>query len=163
LKKQGFLLITVLLMVVLLLVLCFSFLRSQVGIYRAARSNLGKAVARQLALSGLEDVRLKLLKDSTFPPLNLNTTVFTYVENVRDETARQIGSYRITLRSDKMDQPFVMLYIQSEGRLGPPDAPTATHTISAMCDMSLQTRDATPVDNPAFRRLSQIRDLDWKY
>ncbi len=161
--RQAFLIITVLLLLVILLVLCGAYLRSQVNYYRGARTNAWKAGARQLALSGLEDVRLKMLKDSTFPPTNLSTTRFTYVEKVFDESGQVVGSYRVTLRSDKSDKPFYMLFVQCEGRLGPTEAPIATHTLTALCDLSDKARDSSGLPNPRFRRWVQVRDTDWQY
>jgi len=165
LRKQprAFLIITVLLLLVILLVLCGAYLRSQVNYYRGARTTAWKAGARQLALSGLEDVRLKLLKDSAFPPTNLSTTRFTYVEKVFDDTGAIVGTYRVTLRSDKSQKPLYLLYVQCEGRLGPPEAPIASHTLTALCDLSELARNASGLPNPRFRRWVQIRDSDWQY
>lgn len=161
--RQAFLIITVLLLLVILLVLCGAYLRSQVNYYKGARTSAWKAGARQLALSGLEDVRLKMLKDSTFPPTNLSTTRFTYVEKVFDESGQIVGSYRVTLRSDKSDKPFYVLFVQCEGRLGPTEAPIATHTLTALCDLSDKARDSSGLANPRFRRWVQVRDTDWQY
>lgn len=162
-QRRAFLIITVLLLLVILLVLCGAYLRSQVNYYRGARTNAWKAGARQLALSGLEDVRLKLLKDRAFPPTNLSTTRFTYVEKVFDDTGAIVGSYRVTLRSDKSQKPLYLLFVQCEGRLGPPEAPIASHTLTALCDLSEKARDASGLDNPRFRRWVQYRDSDWQY
>lgn len=161
--RQAFLIITVLLLLVILLVLCGAYLRSQVNYYKGARTNAWKAGARQLALSGLEDVRLKMLKDSSFPPTNLSTTRFTYVEKVLDEVGQIVGSYRVTLRSDKSDKPFYLLFVQCEGRLGPTEAPIATHTLTALCDLSDKARDSSGLPNPRFHRWVQVRDTDWQY
>lgn len=160
--RRGFLLITVLLLLIILLVLCGAYLRSQVNYYKGARNNSWKAGARQLALSGLEDVRLKLLKDQAFPPTDLSTTRFTYIEKVQDETGAVVGSYRVTLRSDKSEKPLWILYVQCEGRLGPPEAPVATHTLTALFDLSVAPRDGS-ASNPRFRRWVQYRDSDWQY
>lgn len=162
-QPRAFLIITVLLLLVILLVLCGAYLRSQVNYYRGARTTAWKAGARQLALSGLEDVRLKLLKDSAFPPTNLSTTRFTYVEKVFDDTGAIVGTYRVTLRSDKSQKPLYLLYVQCEGRLGPPEAPIASHTLTALCDLSELARNASGLPNPRFRRWVQIRDSDWQY
>ena len=162
-QPRAFLIITVLLLLVILLVLCGAYLRSQVNYYRGARTTAWKAGARQLALSGLEDVRLKLLKDSAFPPTNLSTTRFTYVEKVFDDTGAIVETYRVTLRSDKSQKPLYLLYVQCEGRLGPPEAPIASHTLTALCDLSELARNASGLPNPRFRRWVQIRDSDWQY
>ena len=160
--RKGFLIITVLLLLIILLVLCGAYLRSQASYYKGARANSWKAGARQLALSGLEDVRLKLLKDQTFPPTDLSTNRFTYIEQVLDEAGGVVGTYRVTLRSDKSEKPLWILYVQCEGRLGPADNPVATHTLTALFDLSVTPRDLSAT-NPRFRRWVQYRDSDWQY
>lgn len=161
-RRRGFLLISVLLLLAMLLVLCGAYLRSQQHYYRAARSLAWKAAARQLALPGLEDVRVKLLKDRSFPPVDLTANRLTYTERVRDESGALLGTYRITLQSEHQEEPFQVLYVQSEGRLGPPEQPVSTHTVTALCDTRLLRRDASNTPNPDLFRWVQLRHVDWK-
>lgn len=161
--KRAFLLITVLLLISILFVLCGAYLYSQVSYYRAARSMSWKAGARQLALSGLEDVRVKLMKDWKFPPLSLTQRRFTYVERVLDAEGSLVGTYRVTLQSHYMDKPFSVLYVQCEGHLGPPEQPVASHTVTALCDLQPLHRNGGGTPNPKLYRWLQIRDRDWKY
>jgi len=162
-RRRGFLLITVLLLLTILLVLCGAYLRSQANYYRAARFSSWKAGARQLALSGLEDVRVKLLKDYQYPPLSLTQQRFSYVENVRDASGALVGTYRVTLQGHYSEKPYSLLYVQCEGHLGPPEQPLASHTVTALCELSRLRRDASGLPNPKLFRWVQVRDRDWKY
>ena len=58
------------------------------------------ARARGLAEAGLEDARVKLDKDVNFPPPgDVDQTLFTYTEEVRDYSNKIVGYYTVTVDS----------------------------------------------------------------
>ena len=67
-RRKGFLLITTLLVLVVMFVLGMGLMSSQAARCRAALRMSDAVLARQIALAGLEDARVKLNLDICFPP-----------------------------------------------------------------------------------------------
>lgn len=67
-RRRGFLLVTGLLVVIVMLLIGMGLVGSEASRYRAALRTSESGQARQLALAGLEDARAKLEMDCQFPP-----------------------------------------------------------------------------------------------
>lgn len=121
---RGFSLIVVLLLLAILLVLGIGFLGRGLGRYRTAQETAGASQARALAMAGIEQTRVKLDKDFDYPPQSaIDQQVFSYSEEVRDVDGNVVGSYLVTLDWRYAEEPFLLLIVRSQGRVGPPDAP----------------------------------------
>lgn len=89
-KKRGFVLISALLISVILLVSALGMMSAQASRYAASAVIAEGLQAKNAALSGLEDVRVKLAKDVKFPPRKSKVrgqTKFAYSENLYPDPA----------------------------------------------------------------------------
>lgn len=156
-KRRGFLLITALLSVVVLLLLGFGLVGSQAARFRGVTRAAESAQARALALAGLEDARAKLENDVSFPPApaGAGQNIFSYSE--RMDLPGTAGSYTVIIDRTHEGLPFQVLHITAIGSLGRFDIPTAQHTLRAELDLSLTVR-GTSTDNPRFFRYTHIQD-----
>lgn len=156
--RRGFLLITSLLFVIVLLLLGMGFLGSQADRYKAARRAAQSAQARALALAGLEDARAKLENDLNFPPppSGPDQNEFSYSERL-DFPDGTPGSYSVLINSTWQDEPYRVLVVTSTGSVGPPDIPLAQYTLRAELDLSEFVR-GTSNPNPSFFRYTHIED-----
>lgn len=94
-KRQGSLLVAALLLFSLLLVLGLGLMSSQTARVKAARAQSEAAQAKALALSGWEDVKVKLAKDILFPQSAESQTYLSYSENVYNSANEYVGSYMV--------------------------------------------------------------------
>ena len=84
-QRRGFVLITALLLAVIMLVTGLGIMSAQASRYAASAVIAEGLQARNAALSGLEDVRVKLAKDVKFPPRKSKKrgqTKFAYSEDL---------------------------------------------------------------------------------
>ncbi len=108
--------------------------------------------ARFLAEAGLEDARIKLEKDGTFPPLaDPAQTLFTYSESLTDIAGTtELGRYSVTVDISRRAQNGIIA-IRSEGSLS--QSPSYRRVLYAELDLSgdLST-------NPNYFRYLHIED-----
>lgn len=86
-RPRGFLIIAALLITIIFLVTGIGILSAQASRYGASVRVAEGMMAKNAALSGLEDVRVKLAKDVNFPPTkskHRNQTKFAYSEILYD-------------------------------------------------------------------------------
>ena len=149
--RRGYLIQTLMLLA-LLFVFCLAILGRQPYAYSTALQNSRLAQARALAMAGLEDIRVKLVKDYEWRRLGQVSAV-SYVEDVLDpETNARLGSYRVTLNQEWAPLDYEILRIECEGILGNLDRPEARLVISTMMDIRVESRTGGG-DNPDFFRL----------
>lgn len=130
-KKRGVVLILALLGIALLLLLGMGLLGSQVARFRAATRAAEASQARQMAIAGLEDARLKLERDIAFPPApTLGQTRFSYSEDLTLPDGSP-ASYTVTVDLSYLKAPWFAYRVTSFGGVGPRDKPVTVHTISA--------------------------------
>jgi type II secretory pathway component PulK len=98
--KRGFL-IQSLLLIALLLVFCLGLLGRQPFAYSGAKQTSKMLQARQLAVAGMEDVRVKLERDYQTRQLGEVKTV-SYVEDVVSGS-ELVGSYHVTINQELQD------------------------------------------------------------
>jgi hypothetical protein len=162
--QQGAILIFALLLSALLLVLGAGFIAQRSLEYGAVSEVQDRAQARQLALAGMEDARVKMEKDPFFPPVGgFGQTTFTYSEDVLDpDDGDMIGIFTVTVNVGRKEEPFRVIRIQSIGSVveaRSPDTPVrASYRIYGEVDVASLERGGAPgVENPRL-----FRYIDWK-
>ncbi|MBS2037297.1 hypothetical protein JST97_20080 [bacterium] len=118
--RRGSALILVLLLVSCLFVLVSGFLAKKTAEARVAQLTRQKLQAREVAMSGLETVRVKLLNDGRFPPnLGGNQEVFAYSESVRNLASDQeIGRFQVHCDRRWAAGPYDILRVTVVGQVG---------------------------------------------
>lgn len=98
--RRGFLLVASLMISMLFLVTGLGLLSAQVSRYASAARVAESLQAKNAALSGLEDVRVKLNKDVKFPPrksVDKDQYKFAYSENIEVPAGSPAVSYTVVV------------------------------------------------------------------
>lgn len=93
-RSRAFVLVTALLLSVILLMSGLGIMSAQASRYAASALIADSLQAKNAALSGLEDVRVKLAKDVKFPPRkskDRGQTKFAYSETLLPDAVRPIS------------------------------------------------------------------------
>jgi hypothetical protein len=134
---RGSVLIASLLLSSIILLVGLGFWGKRRAQYQATLSQRGQMVALSLAEAGLEEARIKLLKDRNFPPWQEGQQSFSYRENLA------AGSYEVILRRLPREnppppnnpvpgaQPNEYILVECIGSAGPVGAPNARRRIQA--------------------------------
>lgn len=135
-NQRGILLITALMVCLVLLLVGMGLLGSQASRYEAAKQTTYISQARQLALAGLEDARIKLEMDINFPPpQGPGQELFSYSEILVDDPEKA-GSYTVvvdmTYATDTNTGHYIA--VTSIGTVGPPIKPIAQYRLRAEID-----------------------------
>ena len=168
LRFRGAILIFALLLSALLLVLGVGFMAQRGLEYGTVSEVQDRAQARELALAGLEDARVKLEKDPFFPPGGaVGQNTFTYSEDVMDpeDASRMVGIFSVTVDLSHKEEPYRIVCIQSIGQVverRAPDAPQrAAYRIYAEIDVASFERGGAPnAPNPRLYQYINWRELD---
>ncbi len=129
----------VLFLSILLFIMCAGFLstkshEAKVG-YLAGES----FQARELAYSGLETARVKLLNDANFPPASMSVSheVFSYTEVLEGlDPDDEIGRYHLHCDRRWVDPPYFVLRVTSIGQVGDDDGNPIRHKLVGEFDMT---------------------------
>jgi hypothetical protein len=164
-RSRGAILIFALLLSTLLLILGAGFIAQRGLEYGSVSELQDRAQARELAMAGMEDARVKLEKDPFFPPVGgFGQSTFTYSEDIMDpdDAARMIGIFTVSVDLSRKEEPYRIVRIQAIGqvvdRRAPDSPPRSTYRIYAEVDVASFERGGAPnVPNP---RLFQY--IDWK-
>ena len=128
-RRKGFLLVFALMLTVLITIIGFGMLSAFKGNYAASRASLESIQARNLARSGMVDVRAKLARYPFFPSgVGDEQKVFSYSEIVRDFDGKEIGSYKVSVDRSYRDSHHVVL-VESTGIAGQTEGNSARHTL----------------------------------
>ena len=135
--RKGFLLVTSLLLTALLFVCAGLFLASRVAQRKASTAAFAALQAREMAWAGLEDCRLKILKDYAFPPkASDDLRAFSYTEIVRDGAGRPLGSYTVQIDVRYAEAPYRIYPLISVGSaLNADGSLRARHQLRAEFDL----------------------------
>ena len=125
---RGSLLIGALLLASIVLLVGLGFLSKRRAQYQATLSQRNELMALALAEAGLEDARLKLLKDHSFPPYHDGQNSFSYRENLGG------GSYEVQIHRYFGTDDSELVVIESRGAAGPPERPDARRWLQAEMD-----------------------------
>lgn len=149
-RLRGSVLILVLVLISLVFVLGIVFLAYRATQYKAARQSTLAVQARQLAWVGLEQTRVKLMKDLNFPLSgDEDQLLFGLTENVYSlDGSDLVGSYRVVVDSTYSQEPYFLIRLTVTGLVGPPDRPLARRTLSAELDMATVARTPIGTSNP---------------
>ncbi len=144
--KRGSILVAVLLLLSLLLVIGMALLAKEAFHFGAARRTADSEAAFELALAGLEDMRVKALKDLRFPPARDEAQVtFAYTEEVELVGGGDpVGHYQVTVDRRYEIPPYEVWRIEVVGILGEAVNPRARRTITATFDVALDRGGPNP-------------------
>ena len=146
-RQRAFVLITALLLSVILLVTGLGVMSAQATRYAASALIADSLQAKNAALSGLEDVRVKLAKDVKFPPRKSKArgqTKFAYSENLLVDPDKPV-SYTVVIDFE-YEREFVVpdrfapyrwgVYrVTVNGYVGPRNEPIALAQVYAEYDI----------------------------
>ncbi|MCE7870451.1 hypothetical protein DYH09_08765 [bacterium CPR1] len=154
-------LIMALMVSVILLLVGIAFMSSKVLQYRGAYRACESAQALALARAGLEDARVKLERDHSFPPRGTpDQDWFSYTERVTDLGSNvEIGSYTVTIDISMRNPPYEIYRITSIGQAGPMVDPVARRKLYAELDVAPKRRDDPTQDNLELFNYIQRLDL----
>ena len=147
-RRRAFVLITALLLSVILLVSGLGIMSAQASRYAASALIADSLQAKNAALSGIEDVRVKLAKDVKFPPRkskDRGQTKFAYSENLLLDPDRPVSysvivdfEYEREVNVQGRFAPFRwgVYRITVNGYVGPRNEPIALCQLYAEYDIS---------------------------
>lgn len=151
-SRRGFALVVSFLLLLVVFILGVGFLGQRTALYKEALATRNASQARVAALSGMEDCRVKLEKDTLFPPLgSAEQLVFTYSQPLLSVSGQVVGGYTVTVDRRLQLQPYALIRVTSIGFTGPADRPTASRRLYAELDISPAIR-GTYDPNPNFFR-----------
>lgn len=158
--RRGIGIVAALLLISLLFLLGLGVASQGASRYQQAAWMEKQVAARALAEAGLEDARVKLLKDWAFPPpTSLLSSSFTYTEQVQDLDGNLVGTYTVELDYALMPDPHRIMKVRSTGELGPPGERRVRRTLEAEVDMSATLRSSPTTPNPDYVHFLSIFDL----
>lgn len=134
--QRGSAIVFALLISLLLAVVGLYLIGTRRGAYATGRASIYQAQARGLAQAGMEDMLVKLAKDSFFPTgVPDEQKVFSYQENMPDpqDEERVLGVYQCTVDRGREAEGFVFLL--SVGTSGSIEQPLARYRVAAILDL----------------------------
>lgn len=128
-RRRGVLLILVLILVVTLFIMAAGFLTTRTRERQVVKSARDAYQAQQLAFSGLETVRVRMLNDYDFPPLReASQEVFKFSEEILDfDGGQSIGRYQIFCDRRWAGPPYNLIRVTSVGQVGDADGNPVRH------------------------------------
>jgi hypothetical protein len=145
--RRGFL-VPAMLVVSVFMVLCVGMLSRQPMRNLGAMQTHYQVQARQMALAGMEEIRVRLAGDRHQSTV-ANATMAREVPEAG--STEGIGSYVVTLDTTWNKQPYGVLRIESEGFYGPATRPKARYVLRATLDGRQELEEDKP--NPAYLTL----------
>ena len=156
-RSRGAAIIVVLMLISLLLVIGSGMLMEQRSRYRASVSEAKLSQAYALALAGLEDFRIKLERDTGFPPVaDAAHNTFTYQETVQDGGV-VVGAYQVRCDLRLRSTPWSILRVSSTGLVGNPAHPDCAHRLAGEFDLIPFLRSDSSQENPRAYRFVQVQ------
>lgn len=151
-------LIATLLISTILLILGLAYLGRRANQVKFALAEQESTRALELALAGLETVRVKLDKDPQFPPLEpLGRKIYSYSEFIYDlDEVSLIGRYEVTLDGQYLVPPYRILRVKVVGELADE---VARRVILAEFDMSPTLRHDAATENPRYFDMVNFQDM----
>lgn len=148
--RRGSALLVCLLLTVTLFVLGMGFLSQHTSARLASRRATLAAQSRELARSGLDNVRAKWCSDIQFPPAgSAEGRRYVYSEMVyAADGVTAVGSYEVTLDAGLMAPPYEVMRVWSLGFVGSRTAPESSMQIYAELDVARQDRAVPAQPNP---------------
>jgi Tfp pilus assembly protein PilX len=139
---------------ILLLLLGLAMLNRRADQHKAAQRVAESAMAYELAVAGLESARVRLAKDSSFPPRGADQTRFTCTEAVYDVDNTTVrGFYVLDIDTRWINKPYFLIKVTSMGCWPEPDKPMARRRLRAEMDLN-----PDPSHSTTFMRWVQWHD-----
>lgn len=158
-RQQGMALIMALFLMILLAVCGMAFLSIQIAQRDATQSSMLSEQARQLALSGLHDARMKLTANyGFFNSLQQGQETYSYLEEIRGADGSLWGAFEVTVDLEQVGKPYYLILVRSIGYVGPPGRPKAMRTLVVELDASPRARDGSGALNPDLFRVLWAKD-----
>ncbi len=154
-KKRGSIIMSLLLLA-MLLVLGIGMATQSARRGEGTRSLGEELAARAAAEAGLEDARVKLLKDPGFLPSE-TLEEMSYSEVLTDLAGQPYARYTVTLDFRLRGDPHRLLRIISVGDVGAEGSSRVRRTLEAEVDLSLRLRDDSAV-NPDYMKIINFTD-----
>lgn len=132
LRRRGMLLVLVLILIGTMFVLAAGFLSTKTREREAVMQSRDSFQAQQLAMAGLETVRVRLQNDYNFPPATMGPLqeIFKFTETVMDyDNTEIVGRYQIFCDRRWVDAPYQVLRVTSVGQVGDEDGNPVRHRI----------------------------------
>lgn len=134
--RRGSALVFALLVSVLIAIVGLYLIGARRGVYANARATVYATQARALALAGMEDMIVKLAKDSFFPTgVPDEQKIFSYQEVLRhpDNPAKVVGTYQCTI--DRTRDAENLIFLLSVGTVGSVKQPLARYRVASVLDL----------------------------
>jgi Tfp pilus assembly protein PilX len=147
-RNRGFLIILALFLIVLITVTGLGLVQGGTDEYRKATLGLANQQALALAMSGLEDARLKLERDPNFPPDSGAAKFYSYGEDVTNVgSTTSVGNFEVTIDSTYAETPYLILILNSTGRCKNANK-EVKRCVRTELDLSLLDRDPLKATDP---------------
>ena len=149
-RTRGFL-VAALLIIMVFFIVAIGILTKQPNRRLAAFQTHYQVQAREIALAGIDDARLRMLGN-----IQHTTNNVTYDRVLSSPDGVEVGVSHVRLDYSWRDPPYQVLLIESEGVLGDPVDPRAIYRVQATIDLKPEARTGGG-DNP---RLFQV--IRWR-
>lgn len=143
--KRAFI-VPALLVVSIFMVLCIGLLSRQPMRNLGAMQAQYQVQARQIALAGIEEARLRLCGDSLQTMTNT-----TFSRELSEAGGGMVGSYLVNWDSSWSEAPYYVLRVESEGFYGSAVKPQARYVLRATLDVRKELAPDKP--NPDYLSL----------
>lgn len=134
---RGSAIVFALLISILIAVVGLYLIGARRGVYANARSTVYSAQARAVALAGMEDMIVKLAKDSFFPTgVPDEQKVFSYQETLThpDDPSQVWGVYQCTV--DRTRDKDGLVFLLSVGSIGSLTQPQARYRVASVLNLN---------------------------
>jgi len=126
--RRGVVLVGVLFLMLFMAILAAHVFYMRMTEHRAGVLHLAEVQAQRAALSGLEDAKVKLMKDPLWPHTTVSQKVYVYGDTL-SWGSYGLAGYRVAVRRKK---PNVV--VTCWGYVGDPAKPTAQRQVQAVFD-----------------------------
>ena len=153
--KRGSALILTLFMCAVLLIAGSAMLAARAGTYRGVKAVSLATTARELAMAGLEETRVRLVHDFNFPPQAAEDQPdYQVVEQVLAPDGVEVaGYYVVRLEVSHKYDPYRFIEVESLGLVGSLTEPRARRLLRATFDLR-----GDAASNPTYFRWLRIVD-----
>ncbi len=125
--KRGVVLVGVLFLMIFMAILAANIFYLRMAEQRAGVLHVQELQAWQAAESGLEDAKVKLMKDALWPPMTVSQKAYVYSDTL-SWGVYALASWRVAVRPKRADT----VVVTSWGFVGDPEKPVAQRQVQAI-------------------------------
>lgn len=161
--RSGSVLIIVLILLTVVFIMGMTMLTMRVAQTKSSVMMKYAVMAKYLAEAGMEDARMKLLKDYDFPPSYTGGRKFSYTEALQyPGDPSPIGEYKVTIDASRNapgdEYSDHTIYVTAFGIIKDRDGKElACHQVSAVFDTAPKDRKEATQDNP-----HRFKYIEWQ-